>query len=106
MDAVRTARRLGARTATLVYRRSEAEMPARAEEVKHAREEGVEFRMLTNPVEFLGDEKGWLTGARCVRMELGEPDESGRRSPVAIRARSLSCPANWLLLAWAPRPIR
>ena len=83
MDAVRTALRLGARTATLVYRRSEAEMPARAEEVKHAREEGIEFRMLTNPVEFLGDEKGWLTGARCVRMELGEPDASGRRRPVA-----------------------
>ncbi len=79
MDAVRTARRLGAKTATLVYRRSEAEMPARAEEVKHAREEGIEFRMLTNPVEFLGDENGWLTGARCVRMELGEPD--ARRPP-------------------------
>ncbi len=85
MDAVRTARRLGARTATLVYRRSEAEMPARAEEVKHAREEGIEFRMLTDPVEFLGDEKGWLTGARCVRMELGEPDASGRRRPVEIQ---------------------
>jgi glutamate synthase (NADPH/NADH) small chain len=85
MDAVRTARRLGARTATLVYRRSEAEMPARAEEVKHAREEGIEFRMLTDPVAFLGDEKGWLTGARCMKMELGAPDASGRRSPVAIR---------------------
>ncbi len=85
MDAVRTARRLGARTATLVYRRSEAEMPARAEEVKHAREEGIEFHMLTDPVEFLGDEKGWLTGARCVRMELGEPDASGRRRPVEIK---------------------
>ena len=85
MDAVRTARRLGAKTATLVYRRSEAEMPARAEEVKHAREEGIEFRMLTNPVEFLGDANGWLTGARCVRMELGEPDESGRRRPVPDR---------------------
>jgi glutamate synthase (NADPH/NADH) small chain len=84
MDAVRTARRLGARRATLVYRRSEAEMPARAEEVKHAREEGIEFRMLTNPVEFLGDPKGWLTGALCVRMELGEPDADGRRRPVAI----------------------
>jgi glutamate synthase (NADPH) small chain len=85
MDAVRTARRLGARTATLVYRRSEIEMPARAEEVKHAREEGVEFRMLTAPIEFLGDEKGWLTGARCVRMELSEPDESDRRRPVEIK---------------------
>ena len=95
MDAVRTARRLGAKTATLVYRRSEAEMPARAEEVKHAREEGIEFRMLTNPVEFIGDENGWLTGARCVRMELGEPDAErppppGRRSP----DRSICLPAN------------
>jgi len=94
MDAVRTARRLGARTATLVYRRSEKEMPARAEEVKHAREEGIEFRMLTNPVEFLGDEKGWLTGARCVCMELSEPDESGRRRPVEIKGSEFILPAN------------
>ncbi len=94
MDAVRTARRLGARTATLVYRRTEAEMPARAEEVKHAREEGIEFRMLTNPIEFLGDEKGWLTGARCVRMELGEPDDSGRRRPVAIKGSEYILPAS------------
>ena len=84
MDAVRCARRLGARSATLVYRRSEAEMPARAEEVKHAREEGIEFRMLTAPIEFVGDEKGWLTGARCTRMELGAPDERGRRRPVTV----------------------
>ena len=82
MDAVRTARRLGARTATLVYRRSQAEMPARIEEVHHALEEGIEFRMLTNPIEFIGDEKGWLTGARCMKMELGEPGADGRRSPV------------------------
>ncbi len=94
MDAVRTARRLGAKTATLVYRRSETEMPARAEEVKHAREEGIEFRMLTNPVEFLGDANGWLTGARCVRMELGEPDESGRRRPVPVAGSELILPAN------------
>jgi glutamate synthase (NADPH) small chain len=94
MDAVRTARRLGAKTATLVYRRSEAEMPARAEEVKHAREEGIEFRMLTNPVEFLGDANGWLTGARCVRMELGAPDESGRRRPVPIAGSECILPAN------------
>jgi glutamate synthase (NADPH/NADH) small chain len=94
MDAVRTARRLGAKTATLVYRRSEAEMPARAEEVKHAREEGIEFRMLTNPVEFLGDEKGWLTGARCVRMELGEPDADGRRRPAPIPGSEFVLPAN------------
>ncbi len=93
MDAVRTAKRLGARTATLVYRRSAAEMPARAEEVKHAREEGIEFRMLTNPVEFLGDEKGFLTGARCVEMELGEPDASGRRRPVEIKGSEFVLPA-------------
>jgi glutamate synthase (NADPH/NADH) small chain len=85
MDAVRTARRLGARTATLVYRRSEKEMPARAEEVKHAREEGIEFRMLTDPIAFVGDEKGSLKGARCMQMELGEPDATGRRSPVPVK---------------------
>jgi glutamate synthase (NADPH/NADH) small chain len=94
MDAIRTARRLGARTATLVYRRSEAEMPARAEEVKHAREEGIEFRMLTNPVEFLGDANGWLTSARCVRMELGAPDESGRRRPVPVAGSEFVLPAS------------
>jgi glutamate synthase (NADPH/NADH) small chain len=98
MDAVRTARRLGARTATLVYRRSEAEMPARKEEVKHAREEGVAFQMLTNPIEFIGDEKGWLTGARCVRMELSEPDESGRRRPVVIKGSEFVLPAHVVII--------
>ncbi len=98
MDAVRTARRLGARKATLVYRRSDAEMPARAEEVKHAREEGVEFQMLTNPIEFLGDEKGWLTGAKCVRMELSEPDESGRRRPVVVKGSEFVLPANVVII--------
>ena len=98
MDAVRTARRLGARSATLVYRRSEAEMPARAEEVKHARQEGIEFRMLTNPVEMLGDEKGWLTGVRCVKMELGEPDASGRRSPVEIEGSEYVLPASVVII--------
>ena len=94
MDAVRTAKRLGARTATLVYRRSEAEMPARAEEVKHAREEGIEFQMLTAPVELLGDEKGWLTGMRCIQMELGEPGPDGRRRPVAVQGSEFVLPAN------------
>lgn len=98
MDAVRTARRLGAKSATLVYRRSEAEMPARLEEVKHARQEGIEFLMLTAPVELVGDEKGWLTGARCVRMELGEPDESGRRSPVPIPGSEFILPANVVII--------
>lgn len=83
MDAARTALRLGAGV-TIVYRRTEKEMPARVEEVHHAKEEGVAFRMLTNPVAVLGNEKGWVTGLRCIRMELGEPDESGRRRPVEI----------------------
>ena len=94
MDAVRTAKRLGARSATLVYRRSDAEMPARAEEVKHAREEGINFLMLTNPVEFLGDEKGALVGARCDKMELGEPDASGRRASNAIPGSEFVLPAS------------
>jgi len=94
VDAVSTARRLGARTATLVYRRSQVEMPARLEEVHHALEEGIEFRMLTNPIEFLGDEKGWLTGARCQRMELGEPDADGRRRPVPVAGSEHTLPAS------------
>jgi glutamate synthase (NADPH) small chain len=98
MDAVRTARRLGARTATLIYRRSEAEMPARLEEVKHAREEGIQFRMLTDPVAFLGDEKGWLTGARCMQMELGAPDASGRQSPVPVKGSEFLLPINMVII--------
>lgn len=98
MDAVRTARRLGARTASLVYRRSEAEMPARAEEVGHAREEGVAFRTLTDPVELLGNKDGWLTGARCIRMELGQPDSSGRRRPTPIRGSEHELPADVVII--------
>ena len=84
LDAIRSALRLGARKAYVLYRRSETEMPARAEEAKHARQEGIEFHMLTGPVEFLPDEKGWLGAVRCQRMELGEPDASGRRRPQPI----------------------
>ncbi len=84
MDSVRTALRLGADNAYIVYRRSEAEMPARKEEVHHAKEEGVQFHLLTNPVGYLGDDAGWVKGMRCIRMELGEPDASGRRSPVPV----------------------
>jgi glutamate synthase (NADPH/NADH) small chain len=84
MDSVRTALRLGAENAYIIYRRTDVEMPARKEEVHHAHEEGVQFRLLTNPVEYIGDEKGWVTGMKCIRMELGEPDASGRRSPVPI----------------------
>lgn len=85
MDAVRTAKRLGAKNVYIIYRRSEKEMPARIEEIKHAKEEGVEFLVLNNPVEFVGNDEGWLTGIKCVKMELGEPDDSGRRRPVVIK---------------------
>ncbi|MCL3850653.1 NADPH-dependent glutamate synthase [Parabacteroides sp. GYB001] len=84
MDSVRTARRLGAERAMIVYRRSEEEMPARIEEVKHAKEEGVEFLTLHNPIEYIGDERGRVKQMRLQKMELGEPDASGRRRPVAI----------------------
>lgn len=82
MDAARSAKRLGAENVYIVYRRSEAEMPARLEEVHHAKEEGIIFKMLTNPVRILGTEDGWVKGMECIEMELGEPDESGRRRPV------------------------
>lgn len=84
MDSVRTAKRLGAERAMIIYRRSEEEMPARLEEVKHAKEEGVEFMTLHNPIEYLGDEKGRVTQMRLQKMELGEPDASGRRKPVPV----------------------
>ena len=106
MDAVRTAARLGA-DAHIVYRRSEAELPARAEEVHHAKEEGIEFQMLTNPVEVLGDEKGWVRGIRCVRMELGEPDESGRRSPIEVKGSEfdIACDVVIMALGTSPNPL-
>jgi glutamate synthase (NADPH/NADH) small chain len=84
MDSVRTALRLGADNAYIIYRRSEVEMPARKEEVHHAREEGVQFLLLTNPVEYLGSKDSWVAGVKCIRMELGEPDASGRRRPVPV----------------------
>jgi glutamate synthase (NADPH/NADH) small chain len=84
MDAVRTAKRLGAEVASIVYRRTKAEMPARAEEVHHAEQEGVAFEMLVAPLEVVGNDKKWVTGLKCQRMQLGEADASGRRSPVAI----------------------
>lgn len=83
MDAARTALRLGAEV-HIVYRRSEEELPARVEEVHHAKEEGIIFDLLTNPVEVIEDEKGWVKGIKCIKMELGEPDESGRRRPVEV----------------------
>jgi glutamate synthase (NADPH) small chain len=99
LDSIRTALRLGASEATLLYRRSEAEMPARAEEVHHAREEGIRFLTLTDPVEFLGDEKGRLRAVRCRRMELGEPDDSDRRRPVPIPGSEFEIPLDVAIIA-------
>ena len=106
MDAVRTAKRLGAE-ATIVYRRSEAELPARVEEVHHAKEEGIEFRMLTNPTRVIGDEKGWVTAINCLKMELGEPDASGRRSPVEVAGSDfeIACDVVIMALGTSPNPL-
>jgi glutamate synthase (NADPH/NADH) small chain len=99
MDAVRSALRLGAKNAYIVYRRSEAEMPARAEEVHHARDEGVQFLTLHNPVEFLGNDQGYLTGMKLVRMDLGEPDASGRRSAVPVAGSEFVMPIDVAIVA-------
>ena len=106
MDAVRTAKRLGA-DAAIVYRRSEKELPARVEEVHHAKEEGIEFKMLTNPTAILGDEKGWVRAINCVEMELGEPDESGRRSPVVVDGSDfeIECDVVVMALGTSPNPL-
>ena len=106
MDAVRSAKRLGAE-AYIVYRRSEAELPARVEEVHHAKEEGVQFAMLTNPVSIEADEKGWVRALKCVKMELGEPDESGRRSPVEVAGSEfeIECDTVIMALGTSPNPL-
>ena len=103
MDAARTALRLGAEV-HIVYRRTEAELPARREEVHHAMEEGIIFDMLTNPVEVIGDEKGWVKALKCIRMELGEPDESGRRSPVPIPGSEFEIPTETVIMALGTSP--
>lgn len=107
MDSVRTARRLGAERAMIVYRRSEVEMPARLEEVKHAKEEGCEFITLTNPVEYLTDEQGRVKQVKVQKMELGEPDASGRRSPVAVEGAEYLIDADVIVVAVgvSPNPI-
>jgi glutamate synthase (NADPH) small chain len=99
LDAIRSALRLGASKAYVIYRRSEAEMPARKEEVKHAQQEGIEFRVLTNPIEFLSDGKGWLNAVRCKRMELGEADASGRRRPVEVPGPEFDLPLSVAVIA-------
>ena len=103
MDAARTALRLGAET-TIVYRRTETELPARKEEVHHAKEEGIEFAMLTNPIEIIGDEKGWVKSVKCIRMELGEPDESGRRSPVAVPGSEFELETDTVIMSLGTSP--
>ncbi|MBQ7583915.1 MAG: FAD-dependent oxidoreductase, partial [Lachnospiraceae bacterium] len=106
MDAARTALRLGAEV-HVVYRRSEAELPARVEEVHHAKEEGIIFDLLQNPVEILEDENGWVRGIRVIKMELGEPDESGRRSPVEIPGSEyeIECDTVIMSLGTSPNPL-
>ena len=103
MDSVRTAKRLGAEEATIVYRRGEAELPARVEEVHHAKQEGVKFELLVAPTEVLGDDKKWVVGLKCVRMELGEPDASGRRRPVPKPGSEFILPCDEVIVAIGTR---
>ncbi|MBW6471035.1 MAG: NADPH-dependent glutamate synthase [Methanosarcinaceae archaeon] len=104
MDAARCALRLGADEVSIVYRRSDEELPARREEIEHAKEEGIVFRLLTNPVKILGDENLMVTGAECVRMELGEPDESGRRRPGVIEGSEHVVDADIVIMAIGTSP--
>jgi glutamate synthase (NADPH/NADH) small chain len=104
MDSARTALRLGAKESYIVYRRSEKEMPARLEEIEHAKEEGVKFRLLTSPVEILGNENGWVKAMICQKYELGPPDESGRRSPVPIEGSLSEMPIDTVIMAIGQGP--
>lgn len=105
MDAARSARRLpNVKEVYIVYRRSEAEMPARKEEVEHAKEEGIIFKTLTNPVRILGNESGWVTGLECTRMELGEPDASGRRRPVPVKGSEFIIEVDTVIMALGTSP--
>ena len=103
MDAARTALRLGAEV-HVVYRRGESELPARAEEVHHAKEEGIQFDLLRNPVEIIGDENGWVTGIKCIKMELGEPDASGRRKPVEVPGSEFVIDVDTVIMALGTSP--
>ncbi len=107
MDSARVAKRLGANNVYLIYRRSRAEMPARAEEAHHAEEEGIDFRLLTNPIRIIGDDKMWVTGIECIKQELGEPDASGRRKPHDIKGSEHIIPVEVVIMAigQGPNPI-
>jgi glutamate synthase (NADPH/NADH) small chain len=104
MDAARCALRLGADRVYIVYRRSEKEMPARLEEIENAKEEGIIFKLLTNPTRILGTEDGWVKGIECVRMELGEPDESGRRRPIPIEGSEFVLDVDIVVMAIGTSP--
>ncbi len=104
MDSARTALRLGADKSILVYRRSREEMPARSAEVHHAEQEGIEFNLLTNPVRYIADEKGWVKAVECLRMELGEPDASGRRRPVPVKGSEFQIPVDTVVVAIGNSP--
>ena len=104
MDAARSAMRLGAEHVYIIYRRSEAELPARAEEVHHAKEEGIEFLLLNNPTKILGDEEGNVRAIECIKMELGEPDASGRRRPVAIEGSNYEVPVDTVIMSIGTSP--
>ncbi|MDO5311259.1 MAG: FAD-dependent oxidoreductase, partial [Clostridia bacterium] len=104
MDAARSAKRLGAENVSIVYRRSEEEMPARREEVHHAKEEGIDFKLLCNPTKIIGTEDGWAKSVECIRMELGEPDASGRRRPVAVEGSEFTIDAEVVIIAIGQSP--
>jgi glutamate synthase (NADPH/NADH) small chain len=104
MDSARTALRLGAETSTIVYRRTEAEMPARTAEIHHAKQEGIIFRLLTTPVAVLADNDGFVKGLRCIRMELGEPDDSGRRRPVPVKGSDFDMECDVVIIAIGNNP--
>lgn len=103
MDAARTAKRMGAEVSSIIYRRTRKELPARAEEIHHAEEEGIQFEYLVAPTEILGNEKKWVTGLKCVRMQLGEPDASGRARPVAIPGSEFVVPCDMVVVAVGTR---
>jgi glutamate synthase (NADPH/NADH) small chain len=107
MDSARSALRLGAKQVYIVYRRSREEMPARAEEIENAKEEGIIFKLLTNPIRFIGDERGWVKAMECIKMKLGDPDESGRRRPIPIEGSEFSIDVDTVIVAIGrtPNPI-